>query len=163
MDRIGEWSVLVRGVIAGAVATAVLSVMMVTPALGHETGTISVLDGVASFLLQSWGYEPIPRLAGWLWHFVIGTVWWGSLFSLLTPILPGSSYWVKGLNFGIGAGALMLLMVLPLGAAGHLAPQFTFLTPVLLLLLHMVYGVVLGGTYGWMVSSRRLAEGQEPS
>lgn len=158
MNHPSIWSKLVRGMGAGAAATAVLSLLMATPALGHETDTITVLDHVASFLLRGSGYTPMPRVAGWMWHVLIGTVWWGSLYSLLAPILPGTTSWTKGLSFGLGAGALMLLMVLPLGAAGAFGDGFTLLDPVLLVLLHMGYGVILGGVYGWLVPRRVYAD-----
>jgi hypothetical protein len=151
MDSLVSWSKPIKGVVAGAVATAALSLLMVTPALGQETATIAVLDRVAGFLLHGLGYEPIPRLAGWLWHFFIGTVWWGILFSLLRPILPGLRCWVKGLSFGVGAGLLMLLMVMPLTAAGALGTDFNLLDSLMLVPLHMVYGVILGTVYGWLV------------
>lgn len=33
-------------------------------------------------------------VGGWIMHFLIGTVFWGSLFAWLDPNIPGESHWL---------------------------------------------------------------------
>lgn len=85
-----------KGVIAGFSATVILSLLMVMKAaMGLMPGldVISMLSGMMGSSL----------LVGWIAHFMIGAVIWGGLFALLAPRLPGGSFWLKGVLFGIGA------------------------------------------------------------
>ena len=71
---------LIKGLIAGFVATAVLSALMVMKSM---MGLMPELD-VVTMLTRMMG-APTP-LAGWAAHFMIGTLVWGGLFALLNPI-----------------------------------------------------------------------------
>jgi hypothetical protein len=88
---------------------------------------------------------------GWLWHLVIGTLLWGTLFGIMLPILPGRSYWVKGAAFGVIAGLLTMLLVMPLAGAGYFGMKLTLLDPIVSLVYHIIYGVTLGGVYSLFV------------
>ena len=79
-----------------------------------------MLDGVVRATLRELGtiYLPAP-LGGWVWHFIIGTFWWGAMFAILEPILPGQRPWRKGMAFGFGASLLIFLLVMPVAGAGY--------------------------------------------
>jgi hypothetical protein len=141
------------GIGAGLVATLVLSVLMLSKSVVPQLDTVTLLDGIARSLLArtEMGWH---HLAGWLWHFIIGTLWWGSMFGLLEPILPGRRYWIRGAYFGLGAGLLVLWSVLPLAGAGMFGMHLNPLQPLITLIEHIVYGVVLGTVYGYLISSR---------
>lgn len=101
------------------------------------------------------GYLGIPMtpLAGWVIHVLIGSVLWGILFALLFYRLPGHVASVKGLLFGTIAWLLMMILVMPMAGAGffgvHLGPG----APIATLVLHWVYGAVLGVVYGKLSAS----------
>jgi len=95
---------------------------------------------------------------GWIGHFVLGTVAWGIIYAALQASLPGAPV-VKGLIFGALAWLAMMIIFMPLAGDGlfalslgpqanglfalSLGPQATVAT----LVLHLIYGAVLGVAY----------------
>jgi hypothetical protein len=85
----------------------------------------------------------LPLALGWIGHFVLGTIAWGTIYAAIQASLPGTPV-VRGLIFGALAWLEMMIVFMPL--AGHglfalsLGPQATVAT----LVLHLVYGAVLG-------------------
>ena len=69
-------------------------------------------------------------------------VWW------LDPQLPGRAYWLKGVIFGVGAWLLMMIAVMPMAGAGLFGANLGMMAPVMTLVLHIIFGAVLGGVYG---------------
>ena len=129
-----------KGMIAGFVATAVLSALML---MKTAMGLMPELDVVA-MLGDMMGTGPAM---GWIAHFMIGSVVWGGLFAVLVPNLPGGSLWLKGVTFGIGAWLLMMVAVMPMAGAGFFGMDLGMAAPVMTLMLHVVFGAVLGGVY----------------
>ena len=126
-----------KGMIAGFVATVILSALM-------------LMKNIASMLGGMMGGSPAM---GWAGHFVIGTVIWGALFALVEPQLPGSSPWLKGVVFGMGAWVLMMLMVMPMAGAGLFGMKMGVMAPMMTAVLHAIFGAVLGSTYGALLGS----------
>ncbi len=86
---------------------------------------------------------------GWVAHFVIGAVIWGGLVAWLNANIPGGSQWVKGIVFGVGAWLVMMMIaVMPMAGAGFFGMALEMMAPVMTLVLHIIFGVVLGGVYG---------------
>ncbi|HUV33243.1 MAG TPA: DUF6789 family protein [Devosiaceae bacterium] len=141
---------IVNGLIAGFVATMVLSVLMV---MKTAMGLMPELDTVV--MLSAMMNSPI--WVGWLAHFMIGTVAWGGAYALINSSLPSDSHWVKGVAFGVIAWLAMMILVMPMAGAGLFGLTLGIMAPVATLALHLVFGAVLGGTYGWL--SRRAADG----
>lgn len=140
--------------VAGLVATAVLWLLKLSRGTVPQLETIRFLDHVAEATARATGM-PDPLTHGWLWHLGIGTLLWGTLFGIMLPILPGRSCWVKGCAFGVIAGLLTMLLVMPLAAAGYFGMELTLLDPVVSLVYHIIYGVTLGGVYSLL--ARRYA------
>lgn len=130
-----------KGLVAGFVATLALSVIMV---MKEAMGLMPELD-VARMLGAMMGNGPS---AGWVGHFVIGTVIWGATFAWLEPHLPSDRHWLRGVIFGLGAWLLMMLLGMPMAGAGLFGTRIGPMAPVMTLVLHVVYGAVLGGVYG---------------
>ena len=131
---------LLKGMVAGFVATVVLSGLMVMKSM---MGLMPGLD-VAAMLSKMMGSS---LTMGWVAHFVIGTVVWGALFVWLAPYLPGGSYWLKGVVFGIGAWLMMMVAAMPMAGAGLFGMSFGIMAPVMTLVFHIIFGAVLGGVY----------------
>ena len=136
-----------RGVISGAVATVALSLLMVIGSALPQLMHAQLLNNLVHGVLEHYGLEAFP-LAGWIWHFLIGTLWWGSLFAVVEPILPGRTPGRKGISFGAGCGFVVLVALIPLAAAGAFGMELSFLTVVVTALQHLAYGYVLGEVYG---------------
>jgi hypothetical protein len=131
-----------KGMVAGFVATVVLSALMVMKSM---MGLMPELDVIA-MLSRMMGASSLAM--GWIAHFMIGTVVWGGLFAWLEPNLPGKSYWLKGITFGIAAWLLMMVAVMPMAGAGLFGINFGMMAPGMTMVLHAIFGAVLGGVYG---------------
>lgn len=135
-----EMSNIVPGMIAGFVATLVLSVLMV---LKSMMGVMPGLD-VIMMLGQMMGS---PSSMGWIAHFVIGTVVWGIGFAVLYEMIPGGNAVMKGIVFGIGAWLIMMIAVMPMAGAGIFGMNMGMMAPVMTLVLHIIFGAVLGAVF----------------
>jgi len=131
-----------KGMVAAFVATVVLSALMIMKAM---MGLMPDLNVIAMLSKMMGAASPA---AGWVGHFVIGTVIWGGLFAWLDPYLPGTGHWLKGVVFAIGAWLLMMIAVMPMAGAGLFGAQLGMMAPVMTLVLHIIFGAVLGGVYG---------------
>jgi hypothetical protein len=148
MQRVGY------GLLAGLAATLVLSLLELTKGMLPQLETIRFLENVAVATANVTALPVLP-MAGWLWHFIIGTLWWGGLFGFMLPLLPGRRIWLKGVVFGVIAGLLVLLMVMPLAGAGYFGMDLSWLDPLVSMVYHMIYGIVLGTVYGLLAKPRR--------
>ena len=139
---------LLKGITAGFTATVVLSVLMV---FKQMMGVMPELD-VAQMLTAMLG---LPNVAfGWVMHFIIGSVVWGVLFAIVAPHLPGGVV-TRGTLFGIAAWLMMMVAVMPMAGAGLFGMQLGIMAPMMTLLLHIVYGAVLGWVYGALTADVR--------
>ncbi len=131
-----------KGLLAGLIATIALSLLMVFKSalgLAPHLNVIQMLSGMLG--------APNNQAVGWSAHFFIGTVAWGALFAWFAPTLPGA-YWWRGAMFATGAWLLMMVVLMPMAGAGLFALRIGATAPVVTLLLHWVFGIVLGLTYG---------------
>ena len=141
-----------KGMVAGFVATAVLSMMMLIKSAMGLMPQLDIIRMMSDMMSSS------PAIA-WIVHFLIGTVLWGALFAWLDPHLPGRSHWLRGVLFGVGAWLLMMVLVMPMAGAGLFGLQIGIIAPIMTMMLHAIFGAVLGGVYGMLLaqnSERRL-------
>ncbi len=141
------------GLLAGFVATVVLSVMMmIAKAMMGVMPDLNVIAMIGNMMGASVG-------VGWIVHFMIGTIAWGAGFSVIEGMLPGSSVVVKGIVFGIAAWFGMMIVVMPMAGAGlfgmNMSATLGFMTPIMTLVLHIVFGAVLGVVY--QIATSRLS------
>lgn len=131
---------IVAGAVAGFAATVVLSVMMVAKGM---MGIMPELDVIAMLSAMMGA----PAVMGWMGHFMIGTLAWGIGFALLYDMIPGSSAVAKGVVFGIAAWLGMMVMVMPMAGAGLFGMAMGIMAPMMTLVLHVIFGAVLGAVY----------------
>ncbi len=127
------------GLIAGFMATVVLSIVMIIKA---KLGVMPELNAIKMLA----GMIGAPLVMGWVAHFVIGTLVWGILFAALVNRLPGSMI-VSAIIFSIGAWLLMMVGPMPMAGAGMFGLNLGIMAPIATLMLHLIWGVVLGFTY----------------
>lgn len=144
-----------RGLAAGLIATAVLSaIMLAKSAAGMMPAmdVIAMLAGIAKDLVA----VPQMPLIGWLLHVTIGALAWSLLFVLLEPWLPGGRHtWIKGASFSLLAWAAMMLVFMPLAGASIFGLGIGPAAPLATLVLHLIYGAVLGLAYRALAGERR--------
>jgi len=134
------------GMVAGLAATIVLSLIMLFKAGMGIMPQLNVIQMLAQMLHARMGLPPSPLL-GWLMHFAIGTVLWGLLFALLVDSLPGKTPLAKGLVFSTGAWLVMMVIAMPMAGAGPFGLSIGPMAPVMTLVLHWIWGAILGGVY----------------
>jgi hypothetical protein len=133
----GNW---LKGIAAGLVATVVLSALMLVKTMMGVMPELSPIKMISDML----GATPA---IGWVMHFMIGTVLWGTLFAWLSQRLPFEGHLLNGILFGIGAWLVMMIIMMPMVGAGFFGSHLGIMAPVMTLMLHVVYGFVLGGVY----------------
>ncbi|NUR23302.1 DUF6789 family protein [Frateuria sp.] len=140
-----------RSIIAGFVATVVLSALML---MKSAMGLMPALDIVKMLTGVAHGMMGLPdNLAvGWIIHFMIGTVLWGVLFALLYGWLPGRGAVTKGLVFATFAWLVMMVIAMPMAGVGLFGMKLGIMAPVMALILHWIWGAVLGAVFGWLGS-----------
>ncbi len=87
-----------------------------------------------------------PIIIGWITHFTIGTIIWGGAFAILVDKLPGGPL-TSAIIFSIGTWLLMMIALMPMVGAGLFGLQLSTMTQVSTLILHVIWGVVLGISY----------------
>lgn len=127
------------GILSAFIATIVLSLIMVLKA---KMGVMPQLNAIAMLA----GMMGKPLIMGWVAHFVIGTLVWGILFALLVDKLPGSTM-TSALIFSVLAWLLMMLGVMPMAGAGLFGMNIGIMAPVATLVLHLIWGFVLGFSF----------------
>jgi hypothetical protein len=134
-----------KGLIAGFVATVVLSaVILLKTQLGiaPEHTVLFQLSKLAGGVV-----------GGWMDHFIIGVLVWGMLFAGFDSVMPPSvPYWLKGIIFSMLAWVVAMVVFLPFVGMGFFGMKVGPLPAVLNLVQHLIYGVVLGVTYGLLAS-----------
>ncbi|MEA2988955.1 MAG: hypothetical protein QOG83_1666 [Alphaproteobacteria bacterium] len=134
---------VVKGLIAGLVATLVLTGLMV---LNGAFGLMPEINIIR--WLTALGTLSVP--SAWMDHFIVGVVIWGMLFAAYDSIASRPALWIKGLIFGVFAWAMMMVSFMPLAGAGFFGAKIDNSALLGLLALHLVYGLVLATTYGFL-------------
>jgi hypothetical protein len=134
----------VKGMVAGAVATAVLSLVMV---LIGTTGFEPQLE-LTRILLTLLG-EPASLYAlGWTVHILVGSVVLGGLFAYIEPRLGVDTHTKGGVLYGVITWLVVMLVFMPAAGEGYFGFGLSVFAPIVMLGLQVLYGAVLGWVYG---------------
>lgn len=142
---------ITNGLVAGFTATLVLSALMIAKGMMGAMPALNVPHMLAAML---GGGEAL----GWLAHFLIGTVAWGAGFAVIYDRIPGNGGVTKGLVFATGAWLAMMIVVMPMAGAGLFGARMGIMAPIMTLILHLVFGAVLGGVYQRRTAAQALAQ-----
>ena len=144
----GQRAAINRGILAGLVATIVVSLLMLLKQrLGFMPNVNPVME--LAYALGRRG-----AIAGWTAHFVIGVFAWGVLFTWFDRALARFPHWINGLYFSSIVWLGVMLLVLPAAGHGLFGARLALGTPTVTLFLNWIYGVVLGGVYGLLQPNR---------
>ena len=137
-------SKMIKGGVAGLIATIVLSVMMM---IKTKMGMMPELDIIHMLASKMGGATSM----GWIAHFILGIVVYGVGFSIFHKILPGNSLLVKGIIIGVIGWLLMMVVFMPMMGVGFFGLSLGIMAPVMTLILHAIFGAVLGLSYKMML------------
>ncbi len=137
-----------RGIIAGFIATVVLTVLMLVKEMMGLMPELNVISMLSTMANAKMGMPGTP-MVGYLLHFVVGAIVFGVLFHVLNGSLPGGNQLMKGIVFGVVAWLLMMLLVMPMAGAGMfgMSMGMGMMAPAMTLMLHVIFGAVLGFSY----------------
>jgi len=138
-----------KGMLAGLAATIVLSLLMVMKAM---MGFMPQLD-LPKMLAGMMG-SPDKPLIGWIVHFAIGIVVYGIAIAALDSKLPGTSRVGYGVMLGVIGWLIMMLVLMPMVGAGLFGMNMGIMASMMTLVLHLIFGAVLGWVYGRSAASR---------
>jgi hypothetical protein len=130
-----------KGMVAGLVATLVLSGLLLLKGTMNLVPELSVIS-----LLMSLG--GITAVQAWMDHFIVGVVAWGLAFGAYESLASRPAHWLKGIIFGVFAWLVMMVLFMPLAKAGVFGWKIGPIAAAVTLIYHLVYGAVLGTTYG---------------
>lgn len=128
---------LKSGLIAGFIATIVLSVIKAAMDVIPQLDVAAMIAGMMGTAIG----------VGWIIRFRIGTVAWGGGFALVHDRLSSGGAVMQGVVFGILAWLAMMIMIMPTAGAGLFGMARGPMAPVMTLVLHIIFGVVLGATF----------------
>lgn len=129
-----------KAMIAGLVATLVLSALMLLNGAWDLMPQINIIPWLTAL-----GTLSVP--SAWMDHFIVGVVFWGLLFAAYDAVATRPAPWLKGIILGVFAWMMMMVAFMPLAGAGFFGAKIGITAPVGLLILHIIYGAVLGATY----------------
>jgi len=130
---------------AGLIATIVLSILMIAKSSAGLMPRLNPIEDIVHVADHPTGMT-LPLPFGWIGHFVLGTVVWGIIYAALQARLPGAPV-VKGLIFGALAWLAMMIFFMPLAGHGLFALSLGLQATAATLVLHLIYGAVLGVAY----------------
>ena len=127
------WKASIAGLI-GSFVLAAIFVLFKSSGMFEQLDVITLIDRLGS----------IGRTAAWFDHFIVGTLLWGPIFAGFVVTTRPRPRWQKGLAFSVIAWGAMMLFFMPVVGAGLFGFRAGLLTPVGMLALHLIYGLVLG-------------------
>ena len=128
-----SWKGSIAG-LAGSLVLAALFWLFQATSVFAELDVITLIDRLGS----------IGRAGAWADHFIVGVLLWGPLFAAFDATTSNRPRWQKGLMFAVFAWLAMMLIFMPVVGAGLFGWQSGFVVPVGMLILHLLYGAVLG-------------------
>jgi hypothetical protein len=130
-----------KGMVAGLIATLVLSGLMVINSATELMPQIHIIRWLTAL-----GTLSVP--AAWMDHFIVGVIVWGLLFAVYDGTASRPTPWLKGIIFGVFTWLMMMVTFMPLAGAGFFGAKVNISTQIGLLVLNLIFGAVLGVTYG---------------
>jgi hypothetical protein len=133
---------LVNGMLAGLIATVVLSLLMVMKGMMGLMPDVNVI----AMLAKQMGTGPAM---GWAAHLMIGVIGYGIAYAFIFSDLPFGNHFLRGIALGVAGWLMMMVAVMPMMGSGLFGMQMPsgMMVPVATLMLHMVFGAVLGLAY----------------
>lgn len=127
--------------VLGFISTIVISLFMIIKIKADimpQLNPIKILAMISHNMLGM----PLNPLIGWIVNFII----WGIAFFILYNKLPGFPV-VKRISFGVIAWLLMMFIPMPMSGEGLFELKLGMMAPIIILVLHIIYGAVIDFTY----------------
>ena len=142
-----------RGLIAGFSATAAISLLALLQMAAGLFAEMNAIQMQADMLNR---YFALPRIiaTGWISHFFVGTFIYGGFFGAFNRYIPGRTELSKALFLAMAGWILTLFVFMPLAGTGFFGAQAGLLAPLVTLIMHIAFGLVLGYVYAHLFHRR---------
>lgn len=132
------------GMAAGFIATVILSAFML---MKNAMGLMPQLNmiGMIAGLMNS------SQSVAWMVHLAVGTVLYGGVFGWLAPAIGDFAWWIEGAILGAVGWLIAMLVLMPMADNGVFGLKLGPMVPVMALVMHLVFGAVLGWSFGLML------------
>jgi uncharacterized membrane protein YagU involved in acid resistance len=139
---------LSNALISAAVATVVLSVLMVMKGAMGLMPDVNVIHMLAAQMKSG------PAM-GWIAHLMIGVVGYGIAFHILSKAGFVAGDVARGIVLAVVGWLMMMVALMPMMGQGMfgLSMPSGMMVPVATLMLHIIFGWVLGLTYQRLAGS----------
>lgn len=142
-----------KGILAGLAATVVLSALMVMKAM---MGILPALD--LPRMIAGMMAAPNTPLLGWIIHFMIGVVGYGIAIAVFGNSAADLGNVKRGIAIAVVGWLVMMVILMPMAGAGFFGMKMGIMAPMMTLVLHIIFGAVLGWVYGRLIGNdHRLA------
>lgn len=138
-----------KGFQAGLAATVVLSILMVMKSIMGIMPEFDLPKMIAGMM-----GAPNSPIIGWIVHFMIGTLGYGFAMALIARSMTGKSFIAQGLLLSFIGWLIMMVALMPMAGAGLFGMNIGIMAPMMTLMLHLIFGAVLGWTYGRLLMSQ---------
>lgn len=133
---------LAKGMISGLIATVVLSALMMMKGKMGLMPDVNVIAMLASKMGGS-------TMMGWIAHFMIGIAGYGIGYAVIFSKLSFGNDITRGALLGLAGWMMMMIAIMPMMGAGLFGLNLVsgMMAPVATMMLHLIFGVVLGFAY----------------
>ena len=128
-----------KAIVAGLVATIVLSLLFVMKDVMGIMPQLNLPQMIAGMMGM-----PDSPIVVWAVHFLIGVVVYGAALAHLDEHLPGNSKIGHGVLLGTVGWLMMMVVLMPMAGAGLFGLNLGISAPIMTLMLHLIFGAVLG-------------------
>jgi len=136
------------GIIAAFIATIVMSLLLM---LKSAIGLMPDLDIIAMLASMMGG----SHIIAWIAHFMIGSIVYGIVMALIAGTDRSKNFTLTGAMVGAIGWFMMMIAIMPMMGNGlfGLSMPSGIMIPIATLMLHLVFGAVLGKVYAKLVAA----------
>jgi hypothetical protein len=130
-----------RGTVAGFIASLALAGIFLFKSRYGLLPEVNIFR-----LLVNLGGGTLSSESAWADHFIVGSLIYGLFFGVAEPLIARPA-WLQGIFFGVVAWLVMMVTFMPLAGSGLFGSKVGLVVPVGMLILHLIFGIVLGLSY----------------
>jgi hypothetical protein len=149
-------STATRGLVAGLIATVALALLILLELQVDLLPDLNIVQLIAAAAGELFGVPETPA-AGWTLLFVIGGAW-GLVFGWVHNRLPGRTGLVRGLVFATSVWVVMMIVFMPIAGAGWFGLGRAAMAPIVALVMHLIFGAVMGVCFAALQKHHALTE-----
>lgn len=136
------------GIIAGFLATMVMSLLLMLKSVMGIMPDLDIIAMLSSMMNDS-------RALAWIAHIMVGSIGYGIAMAILTGTDRSKNFMMIGLGIGTVGWLMMMVIIMPMMGNGlfGLSMPSGVMVPIATLILHLIFGGVLGKAYAKLVST----------